>query len=197
MPPVRCYMKNKNCYTLKQKIYKNIRREKYSSTPGIMLNPSKFKLTPASILCKLSRNMSPTSILSHTIIPQAPLSSTTHGCNRISKSPWNFMIYPTPNKDFSSMMMINGHSAWAAKTNQKTKIPSSPPMTSSTPLPISSSPNNYWNDGSQSTRCTSCKKYTPPLTKSSVISSSPNPPTQPTSWTLQSDIFFKKIHWHL
>ena len=58
--------------------------------------------------------------------PPDPLYPTTHGYNRISKRPWNSMIFPASNKDFSSMMMINGCSAWAEKTNQKTKTPSSP-----------------------------------------------------------------------
>ena len=57
MPPSHRHTKKKNRYTSKQKKCKNIRREKYSSTPGTTLNQSQFKLTPSSISCKLIRNM--------------------------------------------------------------------------------------------------------------------------------------------
>ena len=57
MPPINRHMKKKNRYTSKQNKYNNIRRGKYSSTPGTMLNLSQFKLTPAYISCKLSRNI--------------------------------------------------------------------------------------------------------------------------------------------
>ena len=108
-------------------------------------------------------------ILIHAIKPPALLSPTDHSCNRILKWPWNYMICPSSNKYFSSMMMINGCSARAGKTTQKTKILSSPSMTSSTSLPISLSPNNYCKDGYPSTRFTSCKKYIPPLPKLYVV----------------------------
>ena len=57
MTSVQRHKKKKNRYTSKQKKCKNIRREKYSSTPGTTLNPSQFKLTQVSISCKLSCNM--------------------------------------------------------------------------------------------------------------------------------------------
>ena len=43
MPPVPRHMKRNNRYTSKQNKCKNIRRGKYSSTPGTTLNPSQFK----------------------------------------------------------------------------------------------------------------------------------------------------------
>ena len=75
-------------------------------------------------------------------------------------------------------------------------MPSSPSMTSSTSLPISSSPKNYCKVGYPSTLFTSYKNSTPPLPKFSVESSLPTPPTQPTPKTLPSDIFFMNTHWH-
>ena len=104
---------------------------------------------------------------------------------------------PNPNKDFSSMMMINGRSTQAKKNNQENKTPLLPLNHFINIDPISYNTNNNCNVRSTSTRFTSYNESTPPLPKLSVGSSLPTPPTQPTSRNLPSDIFFRKTHWNL
>ena len=96
--------------------------------------------------------------------------------------------------------LIYDNDKWSCRPGRKKdsekKITSSPSMTSSTLLLISLIPHNYRKDGYISTRFKICKKYTPPLPKLSVVSSSPTPPTQPTSRTLPLDIIFKETQWN-